>query len=179
MKTLAFTVMLSFLLCGAAWAEDPAISQIRKEYQSVRNALATFKVESVEPSEPSTEGGEVKAYRDNKGNIRLIRTELYFESGKEIEEYYYQSGLLIFALYEDHRYNVPSNVTPQIAKEIGGQSFDPKKTTVAVNRYYFKNGRMIRWLNDDKKEVTMNGKEYKDVEKNALDASKKLLAQFK
>lgn len=176
MKTLTFIVTVSFLVISSAWAEDPAISQIRKEYQSIRKMLQVLKVELAEPSKPSTEGGEVKAYRDNKGSIRLIRMELYFESGKEIEEYYYQTGVLIFALYEDHRYNVPINVTPQVAKEIGSQSFEPKKTIVTVNRYYFKNGRMIRLINDDKKEVN---KEYKEIEKNVLDASKKLLSQFK
>lgn len=179
MKTLTLIVTLSFLLITAGSAEEAAISQIRKEYQSIRKTLPTLKVESADPPEPSTEGGEVKAYRDSKGNIRLIRMELYFESGKEIEEYYYQNNLLIFTLYEEHRYNVPMNVTPEVVREIGGQAFDPRKTSITANRYYFNNGKMIRWIDAEKKEVEINSKEFREAEKSVSDSSKKLLTKFK
>jgi hypothetical protein len=179
MKAIILAVILSFFLTGTISAEEPAISQIRKEYQAIRNTLPTLKVESVEVPEPSSEGGELKAYRDSKGNIRLIRMELYFESGKEIEEYYYHNNLLIFTLYEEYRYNVPMNVTPEVTKEIGGKSFDPKKTSVTANRYYFNNGKLIRWLDTEKKEININSKEFKDAEKNVLESSNKLRAKFK
>ena len=179
MKTFTIVVTSLFLLLNAAAAEDAAILQIRKEYQSIRQMLPTLKAESREPSEPSSEGGEVKAYRDKKGKIRLIRSALYFESGKEIEEYYYQNDLLIFALYEEHRYNVPMNVTPETAKETGGQAFNPKKTAVTADRYYFSNGMMIRWLNAEKKAVEINSKEFRDAATNVLDSSDKLLAKFR
>lgn len=177
MKITILIALLSFCLSGPTWAEEPTISQIRREYKSIRNSLPTFNVESAEAPEPSTEGGEVKAYRDSKGNIRMIRMELYFESGKEIEEYYYQNNLLIFALYEEHKYNVPMNISPETAKEIG-QSFDSKKTKVLANRYYFKNGKMIRWLDSEKKEMNKSSKDFQDAERSVLDSSTKLRKQF-
>ena len=178
MKTALLFVISFFCLSTPAWAEDPAIAQIRQEYQAIRNSLPTFKVESAEAPEPSSEGGEVKAYRDSTGNIRMIRMELYFESGKEIEEYYYQNNLLIFALSEEHRYNVPMNISPETAKEIG-QSFDPKKTKVLANRYYFRNGKMLRWLDPDKKEMNKAGKDFQDAAGSVLHSSTKLRSQFR
>lgn len=178
MKALVLIVALPLFVSGPIWAEEPAISQIRNEYQAIRNSLPTLKVESAEASEPSTEGGEVKAYRDDKGNIRMIRMELYFESGKEVEEYYYHNNQLIFALYEEHKYNVPMNISPETAKEIG-QSFDPKKTKVTANRYYFNNSKMIRWLDSEKKEMNKASRDFHDAEKSVLNSSTNLRSKFK
>ena len=179
MRVLTLIPMLVFLFRGLLSAADSTISQIRKEYQSIRNALPKLKGESVELSGYSTEGGEARVYRDTKANIRLIKVALYFESGKEIREYYYQNGLLIFAFYESHRYNVPFYVTPNTAKEIGIEPFDPKKTKITKDIYYFSNGKMIRWMEENKRDVEVNSKEFKEAEKNIMDFSNKLIAKFK
>ncbi len=169
-------VALFFVSASSRAAEDASVTEIRKEYDSIRKAIPSMTSESMEALEPSTEGGEVTAYRTD-GHIRFIRSELYFESGKEIEEYYYKNGKLIFTLYEEHHYNVPMYVTPKTAKETGSPAFDPKKTTITANRYYYKEDRLIRWL-DEKKSVPAKNKEYADAEKNVLEASKKVYGQF-
>jgi antitoxin component YwqK of YwqJK toxin-antitoxin module len=127
----------------------------------------------------STEGGEVTVYRDAKTDIRLIKVKLYFESGKVIGEYYYQNGSLIFAFYEAHHYNVPFYVTSETAKEIGSEAFDPKKTKISEDRYYFNNGKMIRWLDENNKEVNANSEEFKEAEKRITDFSNELATKFK
>ena len=172
-------VFFALLFAGASFAEDSAVLRIRNEYQSIQNALPRLKAESIELSGYSTEGGEAKAFRDSKGNIRLIKVQLYFESGKVFEEFYYENDALIFAFYQSHRYNVPFYVTPKTAKEIGGESFDPKKTTITEDRYYFDKGRMIRWLNENQIAVTPDGKEFKDSEKEILETSNEMLSKFK
>jgi hypothetical protein len=167
------------LFCGsAARAEDPAILHIRQEYQSIRNAMPTMQSEPSELSGYSTEGGEAQAFRDSTGDIRLIKVELYFESGKVFEEFYYENGKLIFAFYQSHRYNVPFNVTPEMAQEIGGEAFDPEKTVITEDRYYFDNGSMIRWLDANKREVTPDSTEFKKSEKEIMDMSHKMLSTF-
>lgn len=170
---------LATFLSSASIATDSPILQIRKEYQSIRNALSTFKEETVELSGYSTEGGVAKAYRDSKGYIRLIRAERCFESGKLNEEYYYQKGGLIFVFYEYHRYNVPFNVTPEVAKEIGSEPFDPRKTRIREERYYFNTGKMIRWLDEEKKEVDVKSKDFKEAEKEIMNFSNELIGKFK
>jgi hypothetical protein len=83
----------------ASLAEDLAILRNRKEYQSNQSALPRLKSESFELSGYATEGGEANAFRDSKGDIRLIKVQLFFESEKVFEEFYYENGALIFAYY--------------------------------------------------------------------------------
>jgi len=179
MTIRVLTGILVFLCTAASFAEDPGIVHIRKEYQAIRNALPQLKAETVELSGYSTEGGEARAFRDNKGDIRLIKVQLYFESGKVFEEFYYEKGALIFAFYIQHHYNVPFYVTNETAKEIGGEAFDPKKTTITEDRYYFKNGVLIQWLNETKLPVQIQSKEFRNAEKEILETANEMLSKFK
>jgi hypothetical protein len=172
-------IIFALVFAGASFAEDPGIAHIRKEYLSIRNALPRLKAETVELSEYSTEGGEARAFHDSKGNVRLVKVELFFESGKEFEEFYYENGALIFALYTQHRYNVPFYVTPETAKEIGGEAFDPKKTTITEDRYYFNHGKMIQWLAENKNRVKPQSKEFKNAEKEIIETSNEMLLRFR
>ena len=178
-KLNLFGVLMLFLFSYAGAATDTRIADIRKEYQATRNALPAYTQESVELTDYSTEGGVAKAFRDAKGNIRLIRVELYGESGKLFEEYYYRNGVLIFVFYEHHRYNVPFNVSQEAAKEIGIEPFDPKKTKITEDRYYFDNGTMIKWLDEEKKDVEIKSKEFRDAAKQVIDFSNEMLGKFK
>ena len=141
--------------------------------------LPTLSEESIELNNYSSEGGVAKAYRDVKGELRLIKVELYGESGKMFEEYYYQNGLLIFVYSEDHRYNVPFYITPEKAKEIGSEPFDSQKTKIVENRYYFDNMKMIRWLNTGNKQVNATSKDFKETEKETIKFSREITAKFK
>ncbi len=94
LKKLVSYAAISFLLAGyAAAGSDARIDDIRKEYRTIRSAMSTYKHETVELDGYSTDGGTAKAFRDATGSIRLIRVELFGESGKIFEEYYYRNGL--------------------------------------------------------------------------------------
>jgi len=181
MRALTIIPALVLLFSNSvSLADDSTITQIRKEYQAIQSALPTLKMESLALYGYSTEGGEAKVYRDAKGNVRLIRVELFEEMGKIFEEYYYQNGSLIFVFYERHDYNVPFYVTPEIAKEIGSdESFDGRKTKITEDRYYFNSGKMIRWLNDEKKKVDTKSKEFRETEKQIMDFSNEMLTKVK
>jgi hypothetical protein len=179
MKTLGLTVMAFFIVFVSIASADPRIADIRKEYQAIRGALSTYTQEAVELDGYSAEGGAAKAFRDAKGSIRLIKVELCGESGKVFEEYYYRNGLLIFAFYEYHRYNVPFNVPQETVKELGIEPFDPKRTKITEDRYYFDNGTMIKWLDEEKKDVEIKSKEFRDKAKEVIDFSNEMLAKFK
>jgi len=179
MKTLGLTGMAFFIFCVSLASADPRIADIRKEYQTIRGALSTYTQEVVELDGYSAEGGTAKAFRDAKGNIRFIRVELYGESGKVFEEYYYRNGRLLFAFYEHHRYNVPFNVSKETAKELGIEPFDPKKTKITEDRYYFDKGTMIKWLDEEKKDVEIKSRDFQDKAKEVIDFSNEMLAKFK
>jgi hypothetical protein len=178
MRTLVAIGILIF--SNFAYAEDPVLVSIRKEYQLIQQALPTLKTETIELEDYALEGADAKAYRDRAGNIRVIKADLFHESGKEFKEFYYKDGSLIFALYVTHRYNQHPGITPEIAKKEGyEEAFDPKKTLITEDRYYFSNSKMIRWINEDHKEVNQNSKEFKDNEQDVMEASNDLLSKFK
>jgi hypothetical protein len=179
MKTSLTLAILVVLALPPAVIADSPISEIRSEYQAIRNALPKLRVEQLELSGYSTEGGVAKAYRDPTGAIRFLRVDRYFESGRLLQECYFKDGILIFTYQEEHHYNVPFNVTPQTAKELGIESFDPKKTRIVGNRYYFKNRKMIHWLDEEKKEVNPTSKEFLQKEKETLEFVDEILVKFK
>jgi hypothetical protein len=97
MKTsLTLGIIVLIAVSPVVIANSP-ISEIRSEYQAIRNALPKLRAEQLELSGYSTEGGVAKAYRDPSGVIRFLRVERYFESGKMFDEYYFKNGMLIFA----------------------------------------------------------------------------------
>jgi hypothetical protein len=179
MKALALVILVWFLPVIQSTAADSRISDIRAEYQAIRSALPTLKEENISLFGYSTEGGEAKAYRDAKGNLRYMRVEFYGEMGKAIEEYYVRNGRLIFMYRGLHRYNVPFYLTPERAKEIGSDPFDPEKTTLAEERYYFHDSKMIRWIDTDKKEVSPDSIDFKKAETEVLNSFREFVSKIK
>lgn len=142
MKTL--TIIITLLLWQLP--QDSTIKQIKENYSKIKSSLQQFTKETKDLMDMSTEGGSATFYRDKSGKIQLVTTELYFESGKLIEEYYFKNDSLFFVYSEDHTYNVPFYVDSTFVKENGGEMFDPKKTNVEQQRYYFSNNKLIQWL---------------------------------
>jgi hypothetical protein len=85
----------------------------------------------------------------------------------------------MFALCITHRYNQHPSITPEIAKQEGyEEAFDPKKTSITEDRYYFSNGKMIRWIDENHKEVSPHIQEFKYREQDVIDTSFALLSRF-
>ena len=74
---------------------------------------------------------------------------------------------------------MPFNVSEEVAKELGIEPFDPKKTRISEDRYYFHNGTMIKWLDEEKRDVEVQSKEFCDAAKEVMDFSNEMLAKFK
>lgn len=169
---LLFTLFLSLSLP----ADESLIEKIRREYKAIRDAMPTYSKQNIEVSGYSTDGSVATVYRDNNSSIRLIISRLYGESGKVIEEFYYKDGNLFFAFSQSHQYNAPYSVTEEIAKDISSPAYDPEKTVVTENRYYFANNRMIRWLDRDKNPVNSDTDRFRKTGKDVIEFSNLLLS---
>lgn len=104
----------------------------------------------------SAEGGVLVAYFDGP-NITKISATFYGESGKAAEEYYYWEGKLIFVLRTDYAYSKP---------------LSGKVVRTEVSRFYFNNEKLIRWLDQNQKQVASETSEYREKQKEYLDNSK-------
>ena len=110
----------------------------------------------VDIMDESTEGGQATAFYDGS-NLKLIEEIWFGETGKRKIEYYFDSGQLFFALDIDYDYNRPIYWDSLSAKESNdSEVFDAKKTIVKEDRYYFSNKKLIRWLDNNKKEVDLS-----------------------
>ncbi len=130
--------------------ENQIIRKIRTDYYSIRKQMPGFKVDTLTIMDLSTEGGEAVSYRDKDNTLRLLALWRYGETGKQYDEYYFNNDSLLFIYSARHHYNAPFYLDDETAKEMGAEAFDPQKTRVKENRYYFHDNHLIRWLDDDK-----------------------------
>ena len=132
--------------------KDSVIADIRFHYSEIRANFKSYDTTVVEIWDESTEGGQATAYYD-KGDLKLIEVVWLGETGKKQIEYYFQDGELIFAFDQSFEYNRPIYWDKKTAKENGDDEiFDPKKTTIKEDRYYFKNENLFLWLDNNKEE---------------------------
>ncbi len=128
------------------------VKDIRLKYNEIRTNLDSYNTTKIQIWDESTEGGQATAYYNN-GNLKLIEVVWLGETGKNQIEYYFSDGRLIFAFDQDFDYTRPIYWDKKTAKENGdNEVFDPKKTTVKEDRYYFDNEKLFLWLDNDKKE---------------------------
>lgn len=162
-----FLVVIVSLVFSAGWWEwvtasraqtrDPTQS-IRQQYAAINKRAARYKKVQKELSGFSTEGGALVAYFDGPAVVKIAAI-YYGESGRANEEYYYQNGKLIFVYRKDFTYDKP----------LSGRVVNTKD-----NRFYFQNDRLIRWINENGKEVSP-GPEYQKEQDEYLATSNKFL----
>ena len=161
-KSLLFTLII-LLYCNVgllkAQSTDSVIKIIRTKYQDILSNLKTYDTVTVEIWDESTEGGQAIGYykKDKKRELKLIKENLFGETGKVEYEYYFDNGQLIFVFEKRYKYNRPSYWDKEHMKETNDtEVFDPKKSVIIENRYYFSKEKLIRWLNNEKKEVDLS-----------------------
>lgn len=137
---------------------DP-IQSIRQQYTAINKRVARYKKVKKELSGFSTEGGELTAYFDGPAVMKIAAT-YYGESGRAGEEYYYQDGKLIFVYRKDFTYDKP--LSGRVVK-------------TEENRFYFQNDRLIKWIDENGKEVRAGGSEHKYKQDEYLATSNKFL----
>jgi len=140
---------------ASAQTEDP-IAAIRRHYAQINRGTSKYKQVKKDLAGFSSEGGRLIAYFDGPNIIKLSAT-FYGETGKASEDYYYHDGKLIFVLRTDYRYNKP----------LSGRVI---RTT--MNRYYFSNDKLIRWIDEDGKQVASDSSAFETGQKEYLDSSK-------
>jgi hypothetical protein len=163
--TIAIAIILVFavltniagpLSLAASPQVEESITSTRQHYAQINRSAQKYKKVKKELSGFSTEGGQLIAYSDGPSVMKIAAT-FYGESGKASEEYYYWDGKLIFVLRTDYRYN---------------RSLSGKVVQTTLDRFYFSNDRLIRWIDESGKQVASDTSEYQEKQKDYLDSSK-------
>ena len=142
---------------GRAPQADP-IETIRQHYANINKNVPLYRRVKKSLSGFSGEGGELVAFFHGPSVMKMVAT-FYGEMGKAVEEYYLWNGQLIFVFRTDHNYDKP----------LSGKVI--KKTE---SRFYFKDDKLIKWLEGEGKEIASGSTEYASKQNDYLKTAKQL-----
>lgn len=130
------------------------VSKIREKVESI-NSAKDLNSSKLDMFEYSSEGGELIVLSKNDSVKKLIAT-YYGSIGKVIEEYYIDKNNLIFVFTVEITYDKPITQYPVSI------------VSKAENRYYFWEGKLIRWLDENKNQVNPDSEIFKVREEEVL-----------
>jgi hypothetical protein len=136
---------------------DP-IETIRQHYASINKSVPLYRRVKKNLSGFSAEGGELVAFFHGPSVMKMVAT-FYGEMGKAVEEYYFWNGQLIFIFRTDNNYERP---------------LSGKVINKTESRFYFKEDKLIKWLEGDGKEIASNSTEYAGKQTDYLKTAKQL-----
>lgn len=127
-------------------SEQEIVTQIRQWFAQTIEKEHLMQRDTTFPLGYTTEGTEMVSYKLN-GDLARLKVSMYGETGYMVEDYYVKDGQMYFAYIQNHIYN-----THMLDPE-----FDASKTTVKEDRFYYNNQTLIRWVNNQKEQVPIDG----------------------
>ena len=156
-SVVAAIVMLGVLALSNAAAQSPdPIQAIRQQYAAINRGAGKYKKVKKELLGFSAEGGELVAYLSGPSIVKISAT-FYGEMGRATDEFYYSNDKLIFIFRKHLHYKRP--LTGKVVR-------------TTENRYYFKDDKLIRWIDEDGKQVLTTAPEFGQAEARLLENSK-------
>lgn len=154
-QSLSGRASIADIFTARAQSSDP-IKSIREQYAKINKRAARYKRVKKGLSGYSAEGGELVAYFDGPKLMKIVANH-FGESGRAVEEYYYWDDRLIFVFRKDSIYDKPMS---------------GKVARTAENRFYFSADRLVRWIDENARQVEPGKGEYLEKEKDYLQSSK-------
>ena len=155
--TIPFVLGFTALADVRARASGDTIETIRSQYASINKNIRRYKKVKKELSGYSAEGGTMEAYVEG-GSLKKIVAHFYGEMERADEDYYFWNDQLIFVFRRDSAYSRPMSGKVVSTKE---------------NRFYFNNGRMIRWIEGSGKQVPVSYSGFSEKQNEYLESSRK------
>lgn len=153
---IALLLALPLLLVApAGHGADDATAHHKKVYAEVNRDLATYQVAKSTfeiagaPSETL-----VTTWREN-GTLRRMDIRYPDDHGDAVQQFYYDSVGPVF-----------------VFETVTTAAIDGSRSSRREDRYYFENGRLIRWLDGEKRSVPPTTRDFAEKEAELLRASR-------
>lgn len=161
-----FRITLLLLIGVPAMAQtDSVLKHIREQYQTVNTHIGQYRKTEVNMEGISTEGAILEGYYAGD-TLKLLVYDVYGEMRRWRLEIYYEAEKPLFFYRRVYRYAVP----------MYDSTFAASQVAVDEDRAYFKDDKMVRWIDDKNKTFQQrNGlfiKTEKDYLKTAVDLRK-------
>jgi hypothetical protein len=164
-RVIILSLFLSFGLHLCAQTEEKFVTVIDEQYKTIDERLNTFKMVEKEIYGEASIGGKIRMYQD-KGETVLMHCEFYEQSGNIKSDYYFLNSQLYFVYKVEEVYSDPAN----------GEGIYVIETI--ENLYYFNDGTMIRWIDNNSEQIENNSIEFLDTEHFLLSECVRLTELF-
>lgn len=150
-------ILLLFTGVPAMAQTDVVLKHIREQYQTVNAHIGQYRKTEVNMEGISAEGAVLEGYYAGD-TLKLLVHDVYGEMYRWRLEIYYEAEKPIFCYRRQYKYAVP----------IYESTFAADKVTVDEDRAYFKDGKMIRWIDDKNKTFQQRNDLFVKTEKDYL-----------
>jgi hypothetical protein len=176
--TIFALLILGFSSCKRK--QEDVLADIKKKNAEINNNLKEYTRKEVDDLTWKNGGNITGYYRDKE--IKKIEAAHFTDTNRVFAQYYFDDGMLIYALEQNFVYNKPVTYTEEIATGLGDSVwYDDKKTRLEADRYFFNKNKLIKWINHDNADMPVNDVEFINRESqvwaNAAVALKELKEQ--
>ncbi|RDI43353.1 hypothetical protein [Aquicella lusitana] len=148
----AASILFCFIfILPPAWAQENGIPLIRAKVNAINSQLTAYQIKNKEVEGLSVEGGKLKFFYDRK-ELKKIHAVMYGEMGYSTEDAYFDRNQLIFIYSVTNHYDKPSGIVARREE----------------NRYYFRNGKMLLWINPARQHITNSTPAFREEENQLL-----------
>ena len=133
---------------------------IRRRYAEIKRRLGRLRRVERDLAGLSAEGGRLVAFFDGD-ELKALHATFYGETGRALEEYYFDGGRLFFAYTKESRYDKPFG----------------RVVAAPENRFYFRDGRLVRWLDPRGRPVPPARADFASRETNLKESADNLAAR--
>jgi hypothetical protein len=161
---------------------EEQIELIKKDYYKLKELRPKLKKKSTVELKYSAEGATIDYFVNDNNQVLIIEAEFLGETGKANHEYYFKNDSLFFLFIKTELYNAPITTLFKPKDELekdGLERQDPNKSRFLEDRYYFYNGELIQWLDNDRNIVPDTSKEFTKAENDHWEFSRELLNKYK
>jgi len=166
---LVVFIILSFTACKIDDQGD-----IMKVFNKINADIPKYKHKTIDMTGITRDGGTITGFYDGK-ELKKAMVEFYFDTGRDISEYYYDDGALALMVIQKYHYNRPYYYDEERARANNDTIwYDDSKSEVKTIRCYFKDGDMIKWVDENKLSRQPDSHEFTQQQKRSLSDSKRL-----
>ncbi|WBL27008.1 hypothetical protein [Zunongwangia sp. HGR-M22] len=174
-------LILAIFFSPLIWAQHTAsfVKEAKINYQKITENLANYSNKTVPLLENSAEGATITGYYQHS-HLKMMSASWFSETGKKSTEFYIEQGKLFFVLEKTYTYNRPIYWDATKAKNNGDDEvFDLKKSKITENRVYFKDSKIVLWLNENQHKVEVSKQVFAAKEKELTTQNSRLQKRLK
>jgi len=166
MKKLIALTFMAVLFIASCKEDD--IGDIMSVYNLTNKEMPTYTHKTVDMTGTTKTGGTVNGYYKGK-DLRKATLEFFFDTGRTYSEFYFDDGELVMMVQQKFHYNRPYYYDEDRARANNDTEwYDDSKSEKMMTRCYFKDGDMIKWVDDNKLNRLPDTKEFANQQKQVI-----------